>query len=390
MSHKHQQIDTSRLLAVMSEIQSDLRDQVAMCAPYLKNYNQPVVVLSRERLRKNAQRFQKALPRVRPHYAVKANPDEEILKVLMKEGVNFEIASQVELEILKKLNVEPSAILFSHPIKAPHAIKEASSYGVEWFAADTPEEVIKIAQINRSAKIFLRIAVSNKGSMWPLCKKFGAEGNGVNEIIQTAVRNHIRIEGVSFHVGSQCSNSKNWLDGINRAKKIFTMLDYVGMKPSLLNIGGGFPIQLSETDPNIDELAFDINKALDSIPNSINVVAEPGRYMIGSAGCLITKVIGIATRKDARWIYLDSGFYGGLMEMAESFPTTVISQRTDELSDWVLAGPTCDSIDVLGTHKLPRNSQTDDILFVPNLGAYCTTCGTDFNGFPPPTLQVVP
>ena len=168
------------------------------------------------------------------------------------------------------------------------------------------------------------------------------------------------------------------------------MLEYVGMKPSLLNIGGGFPIQLLETDPNIDELAFDINKALDSIPNSINVVAEPGRYIIGSAGCLITKVIGIATRKDARWIYLDSGFYGGLMEMAESFPTTVISQRTDELSDWVLAGPTCDSIDVLGTHKLPRNSQTDDILFVPNLGAYCTTCGTDFNGFPPPTLKVVP
>ena len=116
--------------------------------------------------------------------------------------------------------------------------------------------MIKIAQINRSAKIFLRIAVSNKGSMWPLCKKFGAEGNGVNEIIQTAVKNDVRIEGVSFHVGSQCSNSKNWLDGINRAKKIFTMLEYVGMKPSLLNIGGGFPIQLLETDPNIDELAF--------------------------------------------------------------------------------------------------------------------------------------
>ena len=297
MAQKQRQIDTSRLLAVMSEIQRDLRDQVAMCAPYLKNYNQPVVVLSRERLRKNVQRFQKALPRVQPHYAVKANPDEEILKVLMKEGVNFEIASQVELEILKKLNVEPSAILFSHPIKAPHAIKEASSYGVEWFAADTPEEVIKIAQINRSAKIFLRIAVSNKGSMWPLCKKFGAEGNAVNEIIQTAVKNDIRIEGVSFHVGSQCSNSKNWLDGINRAKKIFTMLEYVGMKPSLLNIGGGFPIQLLETDPNIDELAFDINKALESISSSIDIVAEPGRYMIGSAGCLITKVIGDGNKK---------------------------------------------------------------------------------------------
>ena len=389
MQQNHKQIDTSSLLAATSEIQRDLRDQVSMCAPYLKNYNQPIVVLSRERLRKNVQKFHAALPTVKPHYAVKANPDEEILKVLMKEGVNFEIASQVELEILKKLNIEPSAILFSNPIKAPQAIKEASKYGVEWFAADTPEEVIKIAQINRSAKIFLRIAVSNKGSMWPLCKKFGAEGNAVNEIIQTAVRNHIRIEGVSFHVGSQCSNSKNWLDGINRAKKIFTMLEYVGMKPSLLNIGGGFPIQLSETDPTIDDLAFDVNKALESISSSIDIVAEPGRYMIGSAGCLITKIIGVATRKDARWIYLDSGFYGGLMEMAESFPTTVISQRTDELSDWVLAGPTCDSIDVLGTHKLPINSQTGDMLFVPNLGAYCTTCGTDFNGFPPPTLVMV-
>ena len=105
MQQNHKQIDTSSLLAATSEIQRDLRDQVSMCAPYLKNYNQPIVVLSRERLRKNVQRFHKALPTVKPHYAVKANPDEEILKVLMKEGVNFEIASQVELEILKKLSL---------------------------------------------------------------------------------------------------------------------------------------------------------------------------------------------------------------------------------------------------------------------------------------------
>ena len=116
MQQNHKQIDTSSLLAATSEIQRDLRDQVSMCAPYLKNYNQPIVVLSRERLRKNVQRFHAALPTVKPHYAVKANPDEEILKVLIKEGVNFEIASLVELEILKKLNVVPSGILFSHPI----------------------------------------------------------------------------------------------------------------------------------------------------------------------------------------------------------------------------------------------------------------------------------
>ena len=123
MAQNQKQIDTSSLLAATSEIQRDLRDQVAMCAPYLKNYNQPVVVLSRERLRKNVQRFHKALPTVQPHYAVKANPDEEILKVLMKEGVNFEIASQVELEILKKLNIEPSAILFSTSYKSTTSYK---------------------------------------------------------------------------------------------------------------------------------------------------------------------------------------------------------------------------------------------------------------------------
>ena len=140
MVQKQQQIDTSRLLAVMSEIQRDLRDQVSMCTPFLKNYNQPVVVLSRERLRKNAQRFQKALPRVQPHYAVKANPDEEILKVLMKEGVNFEIASQAELEILKKLNLSQVHDSFFTSYKSTTRYKGSVSYGVEWFAADTPEK----------------------------------------------------------------------------------------------------------------------------------------------------------------------------------------------------------------------------------------------------------
>lgn len=389
MAQNKQSYDLNEVLETRSRIDKDLRDQVEMCSSFLKSYSSPLVITSKMRLKNNARRFMKAMPSVTPHYAVKANPDKEILKILMQEGVNFEIASVAELNLLMDLKVDPKSILFSNPIKSPKALKESLSYGVQWFAADTPEEVIKIAEIDDSARIFLRIAVSNEGSMWPLCEKFGSEMDAVQTLITAAKDNSVSIEGVSFHVGSQCSNVKNWLDGIERAVDIFSLLETAGMMPTLLNIGGGFPIQMSEKDPSIEEIGLNINEALKALPSSIKVVAEPGRYLIGSAGCLVTQIIGIATRKDSRWIYLDSGLYGGLMEMAESFPTKIISERTDELSDWTLAGPTCDSIDVLGKHKLPKSSQIDDLVFIPNLGAYCTTCGTDFNGFPPPKLVLV-
>ena len=162
-----------------------------------------------------------------------------------------------------------------------------------------------------------------------------------------------------------------------------------GWTPELLNIGGGYPVQFSETDPSIEEIGEIINQELDTIPLSIQVMGEPGRFLAGSGGCLLTQIIGMATRDQKRWLFLDTGFYGGLMEVAEKFPSTIVSQRTGAVATWALAGPTCDSIDVLGDHELPSNIEVDDVIFMPNMGAYCTTCACDFNGFPVPNIVMV-
>jgi ornithine decarboxylase len=148
-------------------------------------------------------------------------------------------------------------------------------------------------------------------------------------------------------------------------------------------------VQFTGEEPSIAEIGEAISKELETIPQSIQVMAEPGRFLAGSAGCLVTQVVGLATRDEKRWLYLDTGTYGGLMELADGFHSNIISQRTGETGMWTMAGPTCDSIDVFGEHRLPTNMEVEDVVFITNLGAYCTTCACDFNGFPVPKLVMV-
>ena len=369
--------------------EEDARAQIAVTAPYAKNYQQPMLVVSRARLRKNVQRFMAALPRVRPHFAVKANPDREILSIFREQGTYFEVASIAEIDAMLTPGCNMETVFYSNPIKSPVSIKHAAANGIVWYCVDTPEEVEKIAAIKPDAKLYLRIEVSNEGSSWPLAGKFGASPKGVVALIEICKKRGMQISGVTFHVGSQCTNINNWVDGIRAAKDIFNRLIAQGFSPELLNLGGGYPLQFTGQEPSIEDIAAVINPELDALPDNIQVMAEPGRYLVGSAGCLISQVVGTATRDSARWVYLDTGFYGGLMELSQNFPATLVSQRTGESGVWTLAGPTCDSIDVMGKHRLPVNTEAEDIIFMPNLGAYCTPCASEFNGFPAPRMRMV-
>jgi ornithine decarboxylase len=369
--------------------EEDAREQIAYTAAFAKNYQQPMLVMSRARLQRNAQRFMAALPRVRPHFAVKANPDLEILSIFRDQGTCFEVASIAEIDAMLALDVNMETVFYSNPIKSPASIKHAAANGIVWYCVDTPEEVEKIARIKPDAKLYLRIAVSNEGSSWPLAGKFGASPQGVETLIEVCKKLGMQLSGVTFHVGSQCTNINNWVEGIRAAKDIFNRLIARGFNPELLNLGGGYPLQFTGQEPSIEDIAAVINPELDTLPDSIQVMAEPGRYLVGSAGCLISQVVGTATRDSGRWVYLDSGVYGGLMELSQNFPATLVSQRTGEAGVWTMAGPTCDSIDVMGKHRLPANTEAEDIIFMPNLGAYCTTCACDFNGFPVPIMRMV-
>lgn len=370
-------------------VENDIREQVALSAAQTVDYHQPVLVMSRQRLRANVRRFMAAMPRVRPHFAVKANPDKEILRIFKHEGTCFEIASIAELDAMVALGADMETVFYSNPIKSPQSIKHAADHGVIWYCVDTHEEVEKIAMINPQAKLYLRIAVSNEGSSWPLAGKFGAGPAAVEAIIAAAKQFNMPICGVTFHVGSQCCNIDNWVAGIRAAKQLFAKLISHGFMPQLLNLGGGYPLQFNGDEPCIEQIGEAINRELEDIPESIQVMAEPGRYLVGSAGCLVSQIVGVASRDDARWVYLDTGVYGGLMELTMDFPLSLVSERTGDLALWTLAGPTCDSIDVMGRHQLPTNSVAGDFVYMPNLGAYCTTCACDFNGFPAPILRMV-
>ena len=370
-------------------VENDVREQIALGAGQTADYHRPVLVMSEQRLRDNARRFMAAMPRVRPHFAVKANPDTEILRIFRDEGTCFEIASIAELDAMVALGVDMETVFYSNPIKSPQSIKHAADHGVTWYCVDTHEEVEKIAMINPQAKLYLRIAVSNEGSSWPLAGKFGAGPAAVEAIIAAAKQFNMQICGVTFHVGSQCCNIDNWVAGIRASKQLFVKLISHGFMPHLLNLGGGYPLQFNGDEPVIEQIGEAINRELEDIPQSVQVMAEPGRYLVGSAGCLVSQIVGVATRDDARWVYLDTGVYGGLMELTMDFPLSLVSERTGDLGLWTLAGPTCDSIDVMGRHQLPTNSAAGDFVYMPNLGAYCTTCACDFNGFPAPILRMV-
>jgi len=376
--------DTPRAL-----IEEDIRQQVSFSSAEAGDYSEPLLVMSEQRLRHNARRFMQAMPRVRPHYAVKANSDPAILEIFRQEGTCFEIASSAELDALLALGVPAEEVFYSNPIKSPTAVKYAAAKGVRWYSVDSTEELEKIAAIAPQAKLYIRIEVSNEGSSWPLAGKFGASRTGIAAIIATALQYQLNLCGVTFHVGSQCTNINNWLEGIRSAKTIFEQMIAKGFTPELLNLGGGYPVQLTPADPTIEDIAAAINDELESLPESIQVMAEPGRYFVGSAGCLVSQVVGVATRDQSRWLYLDTGFYGGLMELEQGFALTLVSQRTGAAELWSLAGPTCDSIDVLGKHYLPATMQAEDLVFIPNMGAYSASCACDFNGFPVPKMLLV-
>lgn len=352
--------------------------------------DRPLLFFSESELRRNSRAFIAAMPRVHPHFAVKANPHPRVLAALADEGTGFEIASKAELELLLRLGIPAEQLYYSNPIKAPTHVRFAAEQGVRWFVVDSVAEVQKIAAIAPAAKLYLRITTSNAGAVLPLAHKFGCNEIERLQIMQACSDLNLTLAGVSFHVGSQCIEAQSWRTAIDDAKTCFVEMQAHGFKPELLNIGGGYPTAINDQVPSIEHIASLINAALADIEPTVKVIAEPGRHLVASAGCLSTQVVGTAKRGDSDWLYLDTGYYGGLMELADHYALPISTDRKGALKRWTVAGPTCDSIDVCcQARQLPAELQTGDRLFIGHLGAYCYSCTTDFNGFPPPELYFV-
>ena len=350
----------------------------------------PALVIDTARVRHNVRRFRQAMPSVRPHYAVKANADRHVLMALAREGAGFEIASSSELDLVRSVGAPAAEVFYSNPVRSTSEIEYAARRGVQWFAFDCVQELRKFAALKPDAKLYLRIETTNEGSDWPLSGKFGAADADVGPIIEEAVRLELDVAGVTFHVGSQCRNPENWRTAIRAARTLFERLAAAGLRPRLLDLGGGYPVQLTEPTPTIDQISAVIAPELAAFGPQVQVIAEPGRFLVADAGCFVVHVIGTATRHGRRWMHWDAGVFGGLFETSDGLRYNLVTGRRGAPVAWHVAGPTCDSVDVcLREQMLPEDVVAGDPVYVLNAGAYTTAYATQFNGFPLPQVIVI-
>ena len=355
-----------------------------------QKYSRPFLILDTAIVRDKVRRFRAAMPRVQPHYAVKANPDRRVVKALLQEGCSFEIASTAELDLLLGLGASPGAIFFSNPMKSREAIAYAAAKGVEWYVVDSVDELRRVHETRGDAQLYLRIATPNIGSDWPLSGKFGAGTAEAREIVATAVKLGADLAGATFHVGSQCRNPENWRVGIEKSRAVFDQMQKAGLNPRLLNIGGGFPVRHVKPIPAIEVIGEVVNRALEAFPGAVRVIAEPGRFLVSDAGYFVCRIMGTATRANKRWMHLDAGLFGGIIETAEGLKYKVRTDRSGPDIPWNVAGPTCDSIDVvMRDEPLPSDLQEGDYIYLRNAGAYTTAYASNFNGFPLPEIRVI-
>ena len=360
----------------------------------------PCVVVDLDVVRANYRSFAHALPDTRVFYAVKANPDAAILKALEELGSSFDCASTGEIEMVLATGAGPERISFGNTIKKERDIERAFKLGVRLFAVDSYEEVEKVARVAPRAKVFCRILCDGAGAEWPLSRKFGCEPEMAVDVLEHAHRLGLTAYGVSFHVGSQQNNVNAWDGALSSAAMIFRECAERGISLAMVNLGGGFPTRYLKDVPaakNYGEAIFSsLRKHFGNrIPETI---MEPGRGMVGNAGMIETEVVLISKKSESdalRWVYLDIGKFGGLAEtMDEAIRYPLRTPRDgDDVAPCVLAGPTCDSADVLYEKTpvhLPLSLAIGDKVLIEACGAYTTTySAVAFNGFPPLKSYVI-
>jgi ornithine decarboxylase len=354
----------------------------------------PCLVVDVDRVEDNYRRLKHALPLARVYYAVKANPAAPILSRLTGLGSSFDAASWEEIEACLAAGAEPRDISYGNTVKKVSAIRAAHAAGVTMFAFDSEPELLKIARHAPGARVYCRILVENKGAEWPLSRKFGCELEMARELMVQARDLGLDPYGISFHVGSQQTNTAAYQGAIARVAMLFTDLKESGVKLRMVNLGGGYPVRYRAEVPAIDDFGMAIMGAMTQhFGNDLpEMVIEPGRFMVGDAGVVSSEVVLVSRKaKDdpVRWVYLDIGRFGGLAETEGESIKYAFQTPHDGGADGpvTIAGPTCDSTDTLyekSNYRLPLALECGDRVELLSTGAYVTTYASQaFNGFRP-------
>ncbi|HET8919127.1 MAG TPA: type III PLP-dependent enzyme [Xanthobacteraceae bacterium] len=360
----------------------------------------PCLVLDLDVVRENYQNFAKALPDTKVYYAVKANPAPEILKLLAGLGCCFDVASIAETHAVLAAGATADRISYGNTIKKEREIAEAFQLGVTLFAIDCEAEVEKVVRAAPGSRVICRIHCDGSGAEWPLSRKFGCEPVYAADILELAHKKGLVPYGISFHVGSQQHNVEAWDRALASTAAIFRTCAERGISLAIVNLGGGFPARYVRKTPKLESYGKAIFKALrkhfgNNLPNTF---VEPGRGLVGNAGIIEAEVVLIAKRSpedEVRWVYLDIGKFHGLAEtIGESirYPIRTTHDR-DETAPCIIAGPTCDSVDVLyekTPYPLPVSLAIGDKVLIEAAGAYTATYSSvGFNGYPPLRQYVI-
>jgi ornithine decarboxylase len=356
----------------------------------LSDEHPPYLLIDKDIISEKISIIGKGIENSKVFYAVKANPDIEVLRFINSLGVGFEIASEGELRILNEIGVEPERIITSNPVKTFKFLEQAVRYGIKYYAFDSKAEVEKLARYASNCSVYVRLTVPNEGSEWPLSKKFGVELDEAEDLLMFAKDKGLNPVGITFHVGSQCNNVYNWITALDKARQLWERSSKNGIDLKILNIGGGYPIRYTRNVTDIEDIEKKINKVIyENFPEDTEIFIEPGRAVVGDAGIFVCTVIGKATRASENWLYIDVGVFNGLMESVGGIKYKYVVGSRGEHKKWVVAGPSCDSFDVIDKDvELPEPDVGKKVLILSS-GAYTISYASEFNGFSIPKIILI-
>ncbi len=347
-----------------------------------QEYGTPLLVLSLEQIEKNYRLLRTHLPRVKVFYAIKANPHRRILELMRDLGSNFDVASDGEIMELSSLGVDGSRMIYANPMKTVNGLRACRNAGVVKMTFDSAGEIDKMARECPGATVLLRIRIDNSSAHVDLNKKFGAAREQALELLLKARDAGLDAAGIAFHVGSQTTSADPYLYALDIAREIFEEAAAAGMQLRIMDIGGGFPIPEPKVRFNLQEMLNQINARLDEDFPGVEIWAEPGRFICGTAVNLITSVIGVTERGGQPWYFLDEGLYGTFSGVLfDQWDFKLISFKEGEQVAATFAGPSCDSLDIMFRGKMTVRQEEGDLILVPICGAYTSASATTFNGF---------
>jgi len=353
-------------------------------ADLVNEFGSPLLVLDCNVLRNQYRSLKQALPKVDLYFAIKALPNETVINVLHKEGCHFDIATQGEVKLLENNGVSAGKTIHTHPIKRDIDIRSTLRFGCTTFVVDNEFELEKFVRYKERVGLLLRLSFPNPDAVVNLSKKFGLSVEDAPAFINRAEQLGVHVKGLSFHVGSQSRLNQPHVDAIRKSMEVIEASRRTRDIPmSILDIGGGFPINYDGTGIDIEEFCNPISAIINTLPKNIRVIAEPGRYIAGPAMTCITSVIGKAVRDDIPWYYMDDGVYNSFSgQIFDHAVYPIISIRKGATRSSVLAGPTCDSIDVISENIELPDLNIGDLIVAPMMGAYTSATATEFNSLP--------